>query len=130
MTTKNNLSAREVAQAYVGAKTAAARKKVLVALEERMAGDNAPKRKRWAELLTAMQTGDNDFVVAVATGAKAKTALKVARKSEDEPKPKASKPARKTKAKPANDAPDVGAIAKTLGVPEELLAALVTVASK
>lgn len=96
MTTSTNKSARELAHAYMQAKTAKGRQAIR---EDVAARASASKRARWGNLLKAIDAGDAKRIAAYASVGEAKREAWAQVRAEDAPaKPKASAP--KAKAAP------------------------------
>jgi len=117
-------SAKQCAQAYVDAKTASAKKKILTQVGAKA---KTSKRVRWSRLHADMVAGDETRILARATGDWSKVERKPAKA-----KPTASaKP--KAKAKPSADVSVINALAQELadsGADEQAQLAFLRVATK
>ena len=103
MAKSTNLSCSEAAQAYLAAKTAPAKAKLVALIAEK---SKTSSRVRWERLHNAILAKDTARVAAYAATGEAKSKAWAAVKAADSPapaKPKASKP--KAKAKPAKHSP-------------------------
>lgn len=126
-TLPETLSARNVASAFLGAKSPATRAALV-----KVAADRAHKRLTWARLERAMREGDLDRVAYYAASGderreRAKALTSAPKPAKDAPakaptKPAKAKPAKARAKAPAN-APDLATAAKALGVDEAKLAA-------
>lgn len=114
-TLPETLSARNVASAFLGAKSPATRAALV-----KVAADRAHKRLTWARLERAMREGDLDRVAYYAASGDERRERAKALTSA--PKPAKAKPAKARAKAPAN-APDLATAAKALGVDEAKLAA-------
>ena len=125
MANQTNLSCSEAAQAYIAAKSAAAKAKLAKYIAAKA---ETSSRVRWERLSDAIAAKDNLRVAAYAATGEAKSKAWAAVKAADAPaKPKASKP--KAKAKPAKqaEAGAMDALASALdGLDADALAAFLT----
>lgn len=126
MANQTNFSCSEAAQAYIAAKSAAAKAKLAKYIAEKA---KTSSRVRWERLSDAIAAKDNLRVAAYAATGEAKSKAWAAVKAADAPapKPKASKP--KAKAKPAKqaEAGAMDALASALdGMDADALAAFLT----